>query len=70
MAFSKNGKLTEAFGTGTAVTVTPINSITMGENIINLNSGKTQYAKFLKKKLQEIQNGKVEDFSMWNYKVL
>tara|TARA_B100000902_G_scaffold396832_1_gene458888 strand:+ start:43 stop:1089 length:1047 start_codon:yes stop_codon:yes gene_type:complete len=70
LAFSKNGKLTEAFGTGTAVTVTPINSITMGENIINLNSGKTQYAKFLKKKLQEIQNGKVEDFSMWNYKVL
>lgn len=62
----KKGKLKEAFGTGTAVTVNPINSITIHNECLNLNEQLDAYALKLKHQLQGIQKGKLEDVYKWN----
>ncbi len=65
-----NGALKEAFGVGTAVTVTPINSITFdGSKMTLASDGRDIYALRLKKILQEIQTGKSEDKYNWTSKV-
>ena len=65
----RNGSLVESFGTGTAVTVSPINSITFEENNMVLPSIENSYALQLKRKLQGIQRGKLEDVYGWTSKV-
>ena len=62
----KNRNLKEAFGTGTAVTVNPINSITYKEDYIKLETIEDSFAIQLKKQLQGIQKGKLEDIYNWN----
>ena len=62
----KKGKLKEAFGTGTAVTVNPINSITIHNECLYLNEQKDTYALKLKHLLQGIQKGRLEDVYKWN----
>lgn len=62
----KNRNLIEAFGTGTAVTVNPINSITYKEDYIKLENIEDSFAIQLKKQLQGIQKGKIEDIYNWN----
>ena len=62
----KRGKLKEAFGTGTAVTVNPINSITIHNECLNLNEQEDSYALKLKHLLQGIQKGRLEDVYKWN----
>tara|TARA_B100000674_G_scaffold301251_1_gene250095 strand:- start:3387 stop:4433 length:1047 start_codon:yes stop_codon:yes gene_type:complete len=62
----KRGKLKEAFGTGTAVTVNPINSITIHNECLNLKEQEDSYALKLKHLLQGIQKGRLEDVYKWN----
>ena len=64
-----NGILKEVFGTGTAVTVAPINSITVGDQKIEIESQINSYASKLKKNLQGIQNGSIKDVYGWTSKV-
>ncbi|MBT5090309.1 MAG: branched-chain amino acid aminotransferase, partial [Flavobacteriales bacterium] len=52
-----NGMLKEVFGTGTAVTVNPINSITFRENRMIIKAQNDSFALKLKKQLQGIQKG-------------
>ena len=59
----------EVFGTGTAVTVAPINSITVGDKKIEIESQINSYASRLRKILQGIQNGSIEDIYGWTSKV-
>ena len=61
-----NGNLKEAFGTGTAVTIIPINSITFKEERIIIPSQKDSFAIMLKQQLQGIQKGKIEDKYNWS----
>ena len=65
----KNGSLKEAFGTGTAVTVNPIKSITFEGNRMELINQEDSYAQLLKQELQGIQKGKIEDIYNWTSKV-
>jgi branched-chain amino acid aminotransferase len=65
----KKGTLLESFGTGTAVTVCPIQSITFKENKMVLQKIENSYALKLKQKLQRIQRGKIEDTYGWTSKV-
>ena len=65
----ENGSLLEAFGTGTAVNISPINSITFKEDNMILPKLKNSYALKLKEKLQGIQRGKLEDIYSWTSKI-
>lgn len=62
---SAAGTLQEAFGVGTAVTVNPINSITLKEDRIELRSQEDSYAQALKTELQGIQYGRIADSFNW-----
>jgi len=66
----KNGTLKEAFGTGTAVTVNPINTITFREDRMVIEAQEDSFALRLKTQLQGIQKGKIEDTYNWTSKVL
>jgi branched-chain amino acid aminotransferase len=66
----KNGTLIEAFGTGTAVTVNPINTITFREERMVIKTQDDSFALKLKKQLQSIQKGKATDTYGWTSKVL
>jgi branched-chain amino acid aminotransferase len=65
----KSGNLIEAFGTGTAVTVHPINSITFRDDKMTITTVEDSFALKLKQQLQGIQKGKMEDIFSWNSKV-
>jgi branched-chain amino acid aminotransferase len=65
----KSGNLKEAFGTGTAVTVNPINSITFRDDKMIITAVEDSFALKLKQQLQGIQKGKMEDIFSWNSKV-
>ena len=64
-----NGDLKEVFGTGTAVAVLPVSSITYRDDRMNLTSLDNSYALKLKKKMQDIQQGKTQDIYGWTSKV-
>ena len=66
----KNGTLKEAFGTGTAVTVNPINTITFREKRMVIESQKDSFAIKLKQQLQGIQKGSIVDAYDWTSKVM
>ena len=63
-AYNK-GTLKEAFGTGTAVTVNPIKSITFREDKMELENQQDSFALKLKTELQGIQKGSVVDTYNW-----
>ena len=65
----KSSNLKEAFGTGTAVTVNPIDSITLGDDKMRITTVVDSFALKLKQQLQGIQKGKTEDIFSWNSKV-
>ena len=65
-----NGTLKEVFGTGTAVTVNPINSITFREKRMVIESQKDSFAIKLKQQLQGIQKGSIVDAYDWTSKVM
>lgn len=64
-----NNQLQEAFGTGTAVTISPINSITYKDTIIQLPKQKNPISLELKKIFQDIQRGRIEDRYSWIDKI-
>ena len=66
----KNGTLKEAFGTGTAVTVKPINTITFREDRMVIKAQDDSFAIKLKQQLQAIQKGRAVDTHAWTSKVL
>lgn len=67
---NRNGQLKEAFGTGTAVTVRPIDSITVGKERFELKQQEDSFAKKLKDRLVAIQHGRYEDKYGWTTEVL
>ena len=67
-AYNHN-QLQEAFGTGTAVTISPINSITYQDTIIQLPKQKNPISLELKKIFQDIQRGRIEDRYSWIDKI-
>lgn len=67
---SKNGKLNEAFGTGTAAVVSPMGLLDIGDMKININNGEIgPVAQKLYDTLTGIQWGKIEDSFGWTVKV-
>jgi len=67
-AFNK-GTLKEIFGTGTAVTVNTIKSITHGQNRMEISKQDDSFALTLKTALQDIQKGRVADCYNWTSKI-
>ncbi len=65
----RNGRLTEAFGAGTAAVVAPIEQITIGEEDFRLNvtADKTMFR--LRAALDDIRMGRVADRYGWNWVV-
>ncbi len=66
---NERGLLKEAFGSGTAVTVNPINSITYNNIRMNLEEQQDSYSLKLKSLLQGIQKGRIFDKYNWTDKV-
>ena len=65
---AKNGKLTDAFGAGTAATIAPVGSITYnGEEYHLSNPASREFSTQVRKKLDDIRYGVVEDTHGWNY---
>ena len=67
---NQNGTLKEAFGTGTAVSVILIGSITLGSNKMQLPKQEDSYAKKLKRNLIDLQHGRLEDKYGWTTEVV
>jgi len=67
-AFNK-GRLKEAFGTGTAVTVNPINTITFRDERMVIEQQDDSFALKLKQQLQGIQKGNIVDAYDWTSKL-
>lgn len=66
----KAGKLTEAFGVGTAATIAPIASIGSEGELYHLpDTTKAEFSNRTLKALNEIRYGKVADEFGWNYTV-
>ncbi len=64
----KSGKLTEAFGVGTAATITSIAEIGFQDEIYALpDPSKGEYSGKLRKALDDIKYGRIPDINNWNY---
>ncbi len=64
----KTGKLTEAFGVGTAATITSIAEIGFEGEIYTLpNPAKGEFAAKLRRALDDIKYGGEEDVNNWNF---
>lgn len=65
-----NGKLEEAFGTGTAAVISPIGELNYQGEIITINDGKTgELAAKIYDTITGIQNGVVEDTFDWTVRI-
>jgi len=63
---SQNGRLTEAFGTGTAAVISPVGELRYKEETYLINGGKTgELSSRLFSGLQAIQKGEAEDQFKW-----
>ena len=63
---NKDGKLKEAFGTGTAAVISPIGELKIGDVVIKFNDGKIgEISQKLYDNLTGIQYGKLEDTHNW-----
>lgn len=65
-----NGTLIEVFGTGTAVAISPVRSITYRNNKMKFDNISESFAETLKEKLQSIQRGELLDKYGWTTKVI
>lgn len=64
----KNGKVTEAFGVGTAATITSIAEIGFEGAIFKLpDPAKGEFAAKLRRALDDLKYGRTEDLNNWNY---
>jgi branched-chain amino acid aminotransferase len=67
---SKNGKLKEAFGTGTAAVISPIGHLKWGDDIMDINNGEIgPISQRLYDTLTGIQWGKIKDTFGWTVEV-
>lgn len=66
----QEGILHEAFGTGTAVSIININSITLGRTKMKLSRCNDSYGLLLKEQLIGLQHGKLEDKYGWTTEVI
>ena len=57
--------LKEVFGSGTAVAISPISSITFRDQKMNFNNSNDDFSILLKEKLQKIQKGEAKDIHAW-----
>lgn len=65
-----NGKLDEAFGTGTAAVISPIGELKWGDKVMNINNGEIgEISQKLYDNLTGIQWGKKEDTFGWTIEV-
>jgi len=65
---AKNGKLTDAFGAGTAATIAPVGSISLnGEEYFLSDPKEREFSQKVLKTLDAIRYGDVEDTHGWNY---
>ena len=64
-----NPELLEVFGSGTAVPISPISSITFNDFTMKFNNNDNSYANTFKAKLQNIQRGIDEDKYSWVSKI-
>jgi branched-chain amino acid aminotransferase len=69
LAASKDGTLQEAFGTGTAVTVVAVQSITLEDIKMNIPTQQNPISMQLKQQLQDLQYGRSKDVFNWISKV-
>jgi len=70
IAAQKDGSLQEAFGTGTAASMSFIADLTYKEETLNLPEQDTwKIAPMIKKQLDDIRYGRVEDTHGWRFKV-
>ena len=67
-AYAK-GELHEVFGTGTAATISTISELRYKDYVMEFDVDNNKVAPELKKRLNDIRNGKVEDTNGWMYKV-
>lgn len=65
----QSGSLKEVFGTGTAATISLIKELRYKEYVMNFDVENWQIAIELKKKLDDIREGRVEDRYGWMWKV-
>ena len=62
----KEGKLKEAFGTGTAAVISPIGELKYGDNVMTINDSKIgETSQMLYDTLTGIQWGRIEDTMGW-----
>ncbi|HBC26361.1 MAG TPA: branched chain amino acid aminotransferase, partial [Ruminococcaceae bacterium] len=67
---SKEGRLKEAFGTGTAAVISPIGQLKWGDDIMEINNGKIgAISQKLYDSLTGIQWGKIKDTMGWTVEV-
>ncbi|WP_211166403.1 branched-chain amino acid aminotransferase [Mucilaginibacter robiniae] len=67
---AKSGKLTDAFGAGTAATIAPIGTINyQGEDYKLSDPATREFSNKLFQTLNDIRYGRVSDTHGWNYKV-
>lgn len=69
MAAYKKGFLQEVFGTGTAATVSPIKALRYRNEVMDFDLSKLSIAPAIKKNLDDIKAGKVEDKYGWMVKL-
>ncbi len=70
IAASKDGSLTEAFGTGTAAVISPVGQITYkGEDHVVAGGGMGQLSQKLYDEIVSIQYGKIDDPFGWRIKI-
>lgn len=65
----KNGELHEVFGTGTAATISVIKELRYKDYVMEFDVNTIKVAPELKKRLNDIRNGKVADRFGWMYKI-
>ncbi|MGY4535945.1 branched-chain amino acid aminotransferase [Mucilaginibacter sp. UYNi724] len=67
---AKNGKLTDAFGAGTAATIASVASISFeGEEYFLSDPATREFSKRVLSTLDDIKYGRTEDINGWNYMV-
>ncbi len=67
---AKSGKLTDAFGAGTAATIAPVGSIVYeGEEYTLVDPKEREFSQKVLKTLDDIRYGRVEDTFGWNFAV-
>jgi branched-chain amino acid aminotransferase len=69
VAAYKAGELTEIFGTGTAATISLIREMKYKDVVMTFNESMWKVAPEMKRRLDAIKSGDMEDKYGWRYKI-